>query len=233
MSKTIGILGGMTPESTVTYYQHITRTYIERYGNYGFPPIIVHSVSFQQYEDWMLAGEWNAIAEGLTKAVISLKNGGADFIVIATNTMHKVFHLIQKKSPLPLISIIDATAEEIQKRKMETVGLLGTIFTMKESFYKDGLKNHGIRTLVPEALDQDIVNQIIFDELGRGILKQESREQYIEIVHRLHEKGAEGVILGCTEIPLLIKEEDCGIPLYDTAVIHAEKALEVALSNTE
>jgi aspartate racemase len=233
MSKTIGILGGMTPESTTTYYQHITRSYVERFGNYSFPAIIVYSVSFQQYEDWMLAGEWNAIAEGLSKAVISLKNGGADFIVIATNTMHKVFHQIQKKSPIPLISIIDATAEEIHKRKMGTVGLLGTIFTMKESFYKDGLKKHGIRTLVPEAEDQDIVNQIIFDELGRGIFTKESRKQYVEIVRRLHERGAEGIILGCTEIPLLIKEEDCGIPLFDTAVIHAEKALQYALSDVE
>ena len=229
MAKIIGILGGMTPESTVTYYQHITRSYQERYGDYGFPEIVIYSVSFQQYEDWMISGNWDAIAEGLTQAVLSLRNGGADFGVIATNTMHKVFPQIQEASPIPLLSIIDATAESIQNQNMKTIGLLGTRFTMKEPFYREGLAKFGIDTLIPNENDLKIVDDIIFNELGRGILRQESRQKYVEIVSRLHDRGAEGIILGCTEIPLLISERDCSVPLFNTTVLHAEKALEYSL----
>ena len=233
MPKTIGIVGGMSPESTTTYYEHITRTYQERFGNYGFPEIIIYSVSFQQYIDWMNTEKWESIAEGLTQAVVSLKNSGADFGVIATNTMHKLFHQIKRKAPLPLLSIIDATAEAIQKEKIKRVGLLGTIFTMRETFYKKGLEEFGIKTLVPNTQEQETVNEIVFNELGKGIIRKESKQKYVEIVHRLQDQGAEGVVLGCTEIPLLIKEEDCGIPLFDTAVLHAEKALAFALSDEE
>lgn len=230
MAKTIGIVGGMTPESTTSYYEYITRTYQKRFGDYSFPEIVIYSVSFQQYEDWMNDGHWDLIAGGLIRAVRSLAKAGADFAVIATNTMHKVFDKIQEKSSVPLISIIDATAEDILKRGMETVGLLGTIFTMREAFYKNGLKKYGIRTLVPDDHEQKIVNEIIFRELGKGEIKKGSKQKYIDIVHRLHAQGAEGVILGCTEIPLLISEKDCGVPLFDTALIHAEKALQYSLA---
>ena len=231
MSKTIGILGGMTPESTVSYYQHITRSYIERFGDFGFPETIIYSVSFQEYEDWMISGNWDSIAEGLSRGIASLKRGGADFAVIATNTMHKVFPQLKENSPIPLISIIDATAEAIRERNMKTVGLLGTSFTMSEPFYLEGLAAYGITAIVPDKEGQKTINDIIFYELGKGILTDESRQKYVNIVYKLHEEGAEGVILGCTEIPLLIKEEDCGVPLFDTAVIHAEKALKYALSD--
>ncbi len=229
MSKTIGIVGGMTPESTSFYYEYITRTYYKKFGNYGFPEIIIYSVSFQQYVDWMNIGNWNAIAEGLTRAVVSLKNAGADFAIIATNTMHKVFHEIEQKSPIPLLSIIDSTAKAIKKRAITNVGLLGTVFTMREKFYKEGLAKFDIKTLVPNESDQQTVNRIIFNELGTGEIKKRSKKVYMEIINRLGQQGAEGVILGCTEIPLLVDEKDSELPLFNTSAIHAEDALEFSL----
>ena len=230
MAKTIGILGGMTPESTTVYYEHIIRTYQKRRGDYGFPEIIIYSVSFQRYENWMISGQWDNIAEGLTEAVLSLSKAGADFCVIATNTMHKVFGHIQTHSPIPLLSIIEATAEDIQDRKMNTVGLLGTRFTMQEDFYKDGLAESGIQTIIPNDEGLKIVDDIIFHDLGKGVIRPDSREKYVDIVRQLHSQGAEGVILGCTEIPLLISEADCDVPLFNTTILHAEKALEYALN---
>lgn len=229
MAKKIGILGGMTPESTVTYYERITRSYQKQFGDYGFPEVVIYSVSFQQYEDWMMQGNWKEITSHLIEGVSALHRAGTDFAVLATNTMHNVFPQIEEASPIPLISIIDATAEAIIARGMKTVGLLGTIFTMTLPFYSEGLDRHGIRTIVPSDTDMNTVNRIIFEELGKGVLKSDSRTQYVEIIHRLHRKGAEGVILGCTEIPLLVKDADCEIPLFDTTVIHADKALMFAL----
>jgi len=230
MSKTIGIVGGMSPESTTMYYEVITRTYQDRFGDYGFPEIIIFSVSFQKYVNWMHRNAWDKIANGLIEAIVRLKNGGAHFAIIATNTMHKVFDQIQKESPLPLLSIIDATAEAIQSKKMKTIGLLGTRFTMAESFYKERLGEWGIKTLVPDDQGQKIVNQIVFDELGKGKIRKESKQKCLTIVQRLHQRGVQGVILGCTELPLLIQEKDCGIPLFNTAVLHAEKVLQYSLS---
>ena len=229
MSKTIGIVGGMTPESTVYYYKHIIETYYKEFQDYAFPEIIIYSVSFQQYVDWMNIGNWSAITEGLVKVVVSLKNGGADFAVIATNTMHKVFHEIEQKSPIPLLSIIDTTAKTIKKKNIRNVGLLGTIFTMREKFYKEGLAKFGIKTLVPDEHDQQVVNRIIFDELGKGEIKKASKKIYMQIINRLERMGAEGVVLGCTEIPLLVDEKDSKLPLFNTSAIHAEEALKFSL----
>ncbi len=231
MAKTIGIIGGMTPESTTVYYEHIVHRYMDQFGDFGFPEIIIYSVSFQQYEDWMIADQWDAIAQGLTHAVQSTAKAGADFGVIATNTMHNVFPRLQDASPIPLLSIIDATAEAIQDRGMKTVGLLGTRFTMSKPFYKEGLERHGLKAIVPDENDRKTVDDIIFNELGKGVIRDESRQKYVEVVKRLQSNGAEGVILGCTEIPLLIEEKDCGVPLFNTTVIHAEKALAFALSD--
>ena len=229
MSKIIGILGGMTPESTTLYYETITRTYVEKFGDYGFPEIIVYSVQFQQYEDWMIAGEWERIAVGLSRSAISLEKAGSDFIVIATNTMHKVFDQVQDSVSIPLLSIIDATAEQIKRKKFNTVGLLGTIFTMKEDFYKHRLSELGISTIIPDEEGLQTVNRIIFEELGKGVILEESRQAYVEIIQKLHSEGAQGIILGCTEIPLLVEEKDCSVPLFDTSTIHSEKALSFAL----
>ncbi|HHS13685.1 MAG TPA: amino acid racemase [bacterium] len=229
MHKTIGILGGMTPESTTIYYQHITRTYVRRFGDYRFPPVVIYSVSFQQYEDWMTSGQWESIACGLSEGLLALHRAGADFAVLATNTMHNVLPELLKSAPIPILSIIDATAEAVQSRGMDTVGLLGTRFTMEKPFYVERLKHYGIKTLIPNNKDRETIHRIIFEELGSGIFTDESRYLYVSIVHRLRDAGARGVILGCTEIPLLIGESDCGVPLFDTAVIHADKALEYAI----
>ncbi|MCK4473124.1 MAG: aspartate/glutamate racemase family protein, partial [Anaerolineae bacterium] len=225
MSKRIGILGGMSPESTSEYYEYITRTYTERFGDYGYPEIIIYSVSFQPYVDWPNEDRWDLVAQGLSKAAQSLEAAGADFIIIATNTMHLVFDQVQANVNVPMVSLLDAVGEAILGRGMETVGLLGTQFTMEKTFYRDKLARKGITVLVPDASDREVVNDVIYDELVAGQVRDESRARFVAIVEKLAARGAEGVILGCTEIPLLVNEADAGIPLFDTTAIHAEAAL--------
>jgi aspartate racemase len=230
LHKKIGILGGVSPESTAIYYEYITREYTRRYGDYGYPEMIIYSVSFQEFVDWQYKERWDLIAEKMIAAFRVLEKAGADFGLIAANTLHIVFDKVQREISIPLINIIEATAEAVKKEGIETVGLLGTIFTMSKDFYKAGLEAKGIATLVPDSKDQKFVNKVIYEELIRGLVKTESKEGYVKIVKRLKEKGAEGIILGCTEIPALIKEKDCGVRLYDTTRIHSEKALNYATS---
>jgi aspartate racemase len=230
MSKRIGILGGMSPESTAAYYEYITRMYTQRFGDYGYPEIIIYSVSFQPYVDWPNAGRWDLVAQGLSEAARRLEAAGADFILIATNTMHLVFDEVQAGVDVPMLSLLDAVGQAIQARGLETVGLLGTRFTMEQTFYQDALARRGIRVLVPAAEDRAVVNDVIYDELVAGQVRDESRARYVDIIGRLAGRGAAGVILGCTEIPLLVSEEDAGLPLFDTTAIHAEAALNYALS---
>ena len=229
MHKRIGILGGMSPESTVEYYQYITRAYTERFGDYGYPEIIIYSVSFQPYVDWPEQDRWDLVAQGLSEAAQKLKAAGADFIVIATNTMHLVFDQVQASVTVPMLSLLDAVGDAILARGIKTVGLLGTKFTMEKAFYQDALTRKDITVLVPDEKDREYVNTVIYDELVAGQIRDESRGGYIAIINKLAERGAEGVILGCTEIPLLVNEEDVGMPLFDTTVIHAEAALNYAL----
>ncbi len=226
--RKIGILGGLSPESTVAYYEHITRTYTERHGDYGYPEILIYSVNFQKYVDWQHGGRWEAAAEDMASALEALRAAGADFGIIATNTMHIVFEQVQAKVGMPLVSIVDATGEAIQEAGLKTVGLLGTVFTMRERFYRDGLARRGIRVLVPDTADQERINRVIYDELCRGEIRDASRAVFLEIVETLRQRGAEGIILGCTEIPLLLRQHDCELPLFDTTIIHAEKALSYA-----
>ena len=229
MHKRIGILGGMSPESTIEYYQYITRTYAERFGNYGYPEIIIYSVSFQQYVDWAHAGDWGSAAQGLSEAARSLEDAGADFIIIATNTMHVVFDEVESSVNVPMLSLLDAVADAILAQGMRTVGLLGTKFTMEMTFYQDALAREGISVLVPDAEDREYVNNAIFEELVVGQILDESRAEFVAIINHLAALGAEGVILGCTEIPMLISEEDVRVPLFDTTAIHAEAVLNYAL----
>lgn len=229
MHKRIGILGGMSPESTVEYYQYITRAYTERFGDYGYPEIIIYSVSFQPYVDWPEQDRWDLVAQGLSEAAQKLEAVGADFIVIATNTMHLVFDQVQASVTVPMLSLLDAVGDAILARGIKTVGLLGTKFTMEKAFYQDALTRKDITVLVPDEKDREYVNTVIYDELVAGRIRDESRAGYIAIINKLTERGAEGVILGCTEIPLLVNEEDVGMPLFDTTVIHAEAALNYAL----
>jgi aspartate racemase len=228
--KKIGILGGMSPESTAEYYQHITHTYTERFGDYGYPEIIIYSVSFQSYVDWPENDRWDLVAQGLGEAARKLEAAGADFVIIATNTMHLVLDEVQASVKVPVLSLLDAVSEAILGRGIKTVGLLGTKFTMEKTFYQDALARQGIAVLVPDADDREYVNHVIYDELVAGEIRDESRAGYVAVIKRLAERGAEGVILGCTEIPLLVSEADAGMPLFDTTVIHAEAALEYALA---
>ena len=230
MPKRIGILGGMSPESTAEYYEYITRTYTERFGDYGYPEIIIYSVSFQPYVDWPREERWDLVAQGLSEAAQRLEAAGADFIIIATNTMHLVFDQVQASVSVPMLSLLDAVGEAILARGMKTVGLLGTKFTMEKAFYQDALARKNITVLVPDAGDREVVNDVIYDELVAGQIRDESRAGFVAIIEKLAARGAEGVILGCTEIPLLVNEADAGMPLFDTTAIHAETALNYALA---
>lgn len=230
--KRIGILGGMTAESTVTYYLHIVRRYQQVFGDHGYPEILIDSLSFQQLEDWMEAGEWDRIVPVLGGGLERLAASGADFVVIATNTMHLLIDQLRKASPLPIVSIVDATSEAVTRAGLRTVGLLGTRFTMEKPFYAEGLASHGIATLVPDKDEREAIHDVIMRELSRGVLAEKSRRAYLEVIDRLVQRGAQGVVLGCTEIPLLVRPEHTPVPLFDTATIHAEAALEIAVGRS-
>ncbi len=229
MHKKIGIIGGMSPESTIEYYQYITRTYTERFGDYGYPEVLIYSVSFQPYVDWPNQGRWDLIGKGLAEAAQKLEAAGADFAVIATNTMHIVLDDVKAAINIPVLSLLDAVADAIIARGLKTVGLLGTRFTMEHELYPTSLKARGIDVLVPDADEREIVNTVIYNELVKGIIRDESRAEYVKVIETLVRQGAEGVILGCTEIPLLVGEDDVSIPLLDTTTIHAEAALNLAI----
>ena len=233
MHKKIGIVGGLSPESTVSYYLHITRSYVARFGDHGYPEIIIYSVNLEKYHQWRREDRWDRVAEDLVAAMQRLQKAGADFGLIATNTMHKVFDAVQAAVDFPLIHIIDATATTAKAQGLKKLGLLGTRYTMSDGFYHDRLARSGLDALVPPPEDQDIVHRIIVEELIQGRLRDASRAEYRRIIGRLVDHGAQGIILGCTEIPLLVKQEDSPVPLLDTAVIHADAALNFALRNSE
>jgi aspartate racemase len=213
----------------VAYYEYITRTYTERYGDYGYPEILIYSVTFQPYVDWPVADRWDLVAQGLSEAAQRLEAAGTDFVLIATNTMHIVFDEVQASVRVPMLSLLDSVAEAIQAQGMDTVGLLGTRFTMEKGFYKEALGRKGISVLVPDFDERRYVNSVIYDELVAGQFRDESRDGYLAVIGRLAQRGAQGVILGCTEIPLLVSESDAKLPLFDTTTIHAEAALRYAI----
>jgi aspartate racemase len=227
--KRIGILGGMSPESTIEYYQYITRGYTARFGDYAYPEVLIYSVSFQPYVDWPEQDRWDLVAQGLIEAGRNLQAAGADFLLIATNTMHLVVDQVQDAVDLPVLSMLDVVADACLAQGISTVGLLGTRFTMEKSFYQDALARRGLTVLVPVAQERAYVNRVIYDELVAGDIRKESRAGYVAIIQSLAARGAEAVILGCTEIPLLVREHDVKLPLLDTTVLHAQAALEYAL----
>ncbi len=227
--KRIGIIGGLSPESTVPYYLQIVREYEQKTGNADYPEIIIYSVCFGQYMQWMNSGDYHAIIKDLVKACNSLHNAGADFGLIATNTMHKFYKEVEEASPLPLLSIVEATGQAVMKKGLNKIGLMGTKFTMKDEFYHIQLKSMGIETIAPDNDEQESIHRIIFEELAKGILLNESRDVLKEIALSLNKKGAEGIILGCTELPLILEAQDVTFPLFDTGKIHAAKALKEAL----
>ncbi len=229
--KRIGILGGMGPESTAAYYLHITRSYVERFGNCAYPEIVIHSVSFQPYIDWPAADRWDLVANGLVKGARVLEAAGADFIVLATNTMHYVLPQIARQIGIPVLSILEVIGATLTSRGIRTVGLLGTRYTMEQPFYGDALAENSIVALIPEAEDREFINRTVYEELVVGTVDERSRQAFLRIIDRLVARGAEGIILGCTEIPLLVRPTDCTVPLFDSTRIHAEAALDEALES--
>ena len=222
--KTIGLIGGMSWESTVTYYKIINETVKEKLGGLHSAKCILYSVDFQEIEECQANGNWEKSGEILGEAAYNLEKAGADFIVICTNTMHKVVNQIKEKISIPILHIAEMTAEKILEKGLKNIALLGTKYTMEQDFYKSKLIEKGINVIIPDKNDIEIINEVIYDELCLGTINSDSKKKFLEIVDKLRSKGAEGIILGCTEIGLLIKNEDTDVPLFDTAVIHAEEA---------
>ncbi|MBT0961329.1 aspartate/glutamate racemase family protein [Denitromonas iodatirespirans] len=229
--KTIGLLGGMSWESTVSYYQAINRGVNAALGGLHSARVMLASVDFGPIEAAQHRGDWDATAQMLTEAGRSVEAGGADFLLICTNTMHKVAPQIEAALSIPLLHIADATGEVLQADGVRRVGLLGTRFTMAQDFYTGRLRERfGLDVRVPEAEAQDVVHRIIYDELCHGVVSDASRARYLEIIAGLHAQGAEAVILGCTEIALLVQPAHTSVPLYDTTALHAAAAVKYALS---
>ncbi|MBR3228429.1 MAG: aspartate/glutamate racemase family protein [Erysipelotrichaceae bacterium] len=227
--KTAGLIGGMSWESTIPYYRIINEKIKEVLGGLHSAKILLYSVDFDEIEKCQSNGDWDRSAQILGEAASGLEKAGADFIVICTNTMHKVVPQIEKMIGIPVIHIADATADVLKKDGISKVALLGTRYTMTEDFYVSRLKERGFEVLIPEKDDIERVNDIIFNELCLGIIKEGSRKEYSAIIRKLADRGAQAVILGCTEIGLLIKQEDSVIPVYDMTEIHALKAAEKLL----
>ncbi|MBW2388132.1 MAG: aspartate/glutamate racemase family protein [Deltaproteobacteria bacterium] len=230
--KTIGLLGGMSWESTVSYYQAINRGIAARLGGLHSAKMLLYSTDFEEIELLQRQGNWDRAGAELAAAARSLEGAGADFIVLATNTMHKVAPAIEDALTIPFLHIADATAAKIASAGLEKVGLLGTRFTMEQDFYRGRLcETHGLEVLIPPEQDRARVHAVIYDELCHGEIRPGSRAEYRRIVDDLVAQGADGVILGCTEIGLLIDQQDAAVPLFDTAQIHAECAVEHALAD--
>ncbi len=229
--KTIGMIGGMSWESTTSYYKLINEGVKNSLGGLHSAKICLYSVDFDEIDELQRKGRWDETAEILSKAAKSVEAGGADFILICTNTMHKVASEIEATISIPLLHIADTTAEKLIFDNVKRVGLLGTQFTMEQSFYKGRLtEKYGIEVIIPKVQQQKIVHNVIYSELCLGKIKESSRQQYLEIINQLHEQGAEAIILGCTEIPILVQQQHTSVPLYDTTEIHAAQAVKLATS---
>jgi len=228
--KTIGLIGGMSWESSIEYYRIINQKVREILGGTHSAKCVMVSVDFAEIEVLQHEGRWQEATQLLIDVAIHLEAAGADFIVLCTNTMHKMAEEIRKNTSIPFLHIADATAQEVSASGISNIGLLGTRFTMEEDFYKGRLSNnYGLNVLIPEESDRQIIHHIIYDELVRGVIRPESKRKFIVIIEKLISAGAQGVILGCTEIGLLVKDGDCQVPFFDTTRIHAEAAVEFAL----
>lgn len=227
--KTIGIIGGMSWESTATYYLALNHCINQKLGGYHSAQCIVYSVQYQDIKDVHKSGNWERAGEILANAAQTLQNAGADFIILATNTMHLVAPSITAAIHIPFLHIADVTADALLADGIQTVAFLGTRFTMEKDFYKQILIRRGIRVLIPDADDIDRIHEIINQELIVGKLNDSSRQYFSRVIEKLKQRGAEGVILGCTEIGLLVKQKDSALPVYDTALLHADAAAEFAM----
>lgn len=229
--KTIGLLGGMSWESTVHYYQIINEEVQNKLGGLHSAKIVLYSVEFSEIEQYQSSGQWEKCGEILGNAARSIEAAGADFILICSNTIHKVAPQIASMIQIPIIHIADATADELEKCSIKRVGLLGTKYTMTQDFYKNRLADRKIEVLIPDTSDVETINTIIFEELCVGKINEESRKKLQQMIEKLKENGAEGVILGCTELGLLIQQSDASIPVFDTTVIHAKRVAQIAMED--
>lgn len=229
--KTIGLVGGISWVSTQDYYKYINEGVNEKLGGLNFARLIIHSLNYGDIKRNNDAGDWEANLKLLTEAAENMKAGGAQAIVLCANTMHLLAKPLEEKINLPVIHIAEATAGEILKKKLKKVALLGTKFTMEKTFFTDKLKEKNIEAIIPGEADREFIHWTIFEELGRGIISDESKAKYISIINNLQQQGAEGVILGCTEIPLLIQQNDVSVPVFDTTKIHSDAAVRFMTSN--
>lgn len=227
--KTIGLIGGMSWESSAAYYRLMNEQVKQRLGGLHSAKCILYSVDFQQIEHFQAKGEWDKAGNVLAQAAQSLERAGADFVIICTNTMHKVIDVIEAAITIPILHIADATARQIKEAGLQKIALLGTKYTMEQTFYKARVEGFGIEVIVPDSHERMEVNRIIYEELCLGIIKQDAKSYYIQVVEELVQAGAQGVILGCTEIGLLIQQEDISVPVFDTAAIHAQTAVSMAI----
>jgi aspartate racemase len=229
--KTIGMIGGMSWESSIEYYRIINQTVREKLGGLHSAKSIMVSVEFAEIEALQHQDRWDELAAIMIDAARSLERGGADFVIICTNTMHKLYDKVQNHISIPMLNIADATAENIKAQGIDKIALLGTRFTMEENFYKGRLVDmFGLDVIIPKEDEMEIVHRVIYDELCAGIIKPDSKQKYAAIIKRLIATGAQGIILGCTEIGLLVKPEDSSVALFDTTEIHAKAAVRYALA---
>jgi aspartate racemase len=229
--KTLGLIGGTSWVSTIDYYKYINELANEQRGGLNFAQILLYSISFNDVKSLADKSDWENLGKLLSGIAKNLENAGADAIVLCANTTHIVAESVEKSIEIPLIHITDATAKEILRRNLKKVALLGTKFTMDNDFYRERLARYEIETIIPNDEERTFIHSSIFEELGKNIFTAETKREYLEIIDNLHERGAEGVIFGCTEIPMLLKPEDCPIPSFDTTLIHARAAVDFALND--
>jgi aspartate racemase len=228
--KTIGMIGGMSWESTLEYYRIVNETVKEKLGGFHSAKCVLYSVDFEEVERLQHQGKWDLLTQSMIFAAQKVERAGADFVLICTNTMHMMADEVQDSIHIPLLHIVDVTAEAILANGQNRIGLLGTKFTMEQDFYKRKLKDkYGFDVLIPSEEERQVIHDILYSELCLGEIKEHSKNKFKDIIHNLIERGAQGVILGCTEIPLIVDQKDYTIPLYDTTTLHAQAAVEYAV----
>ncbi|MFC7360457.1 aspartate/glutamate racemase family protein [Nocardioides astragali] len=229
-TRRIGLLGGMSWESTALYYRLVNEEVRDRLGGFHSARVVMASVDFAEVEAMQVAGDWAAAGELLASEARALESAGAECLVLCTNTMHKVADAIEAAVGIPLLHLADVTADAVRGAGLDRVALLGTRFTMEQPFYADRLRSHGLEVLVPDEADRALVHDVIYDELVLGVVREESRAAYVDVVRRLVDRGAGGVVLGCTEIELLIGPGDVEVPVFSTTALHARAAVDFALA---
>lgn len=231
--KTIGMIGGMSWESSIEYYRLVNEEVKRQLGGLHSAQCLLYSVDFEEIERYQHQGDWEKATEVMVAAAQRLESGGADFVLICTNTMHKMAQEVQAAIGIPILHIVDAAVKSIKSKGIQKIGLLGTRFTMEGDFYCGRLKEHGLDVVIPNLSDREIVHRVIYQELVLGKTLPASRQEYKRIIKNLQNEGAEGIVLGCTEIGLLVKGEDETLPIFDTTLLHAQAAVDVALGNIE